>query len=145
VSDKLSNPPWQVGVGLRPWRAAMRGLSPDPTVDRRSLTSASWGRLTARVLGALLATCLVAALLEAPLYLNLMLGHGLALTRRDRLVVYWLLWGKSLVLCAPLLALAQTVSWLGWRKRSDVLWLVGLILVLFWLVADVKTLAPKQA
>jgi hypothetical protein len=56
----------------------------------------------------------------------------------DRVVIFWLLWWKSLALCLPWLVAAGVLAWRRRLRGATSLLLVGCLGVLFWLAADLR-------
>ncbi len=86
----------------------------------------------------LVAPAVIAAGLEFEHYRRFITAGTLPLLKLDDLVLFGLLWAKSLLVMIPLLGAAGLCAWLDWRKSAWTIFLLGAILVTFWLVVDVQ-------
>lgn len=83
-------------------------------------------------------TALVAARFEVNFYRGLCSVEIAAAppTRLDDLLIYLVVWSKSLLVALPLLAVCGTLRIFAWRKTARWLFVFGLIAITFWLVID---------
>ncbi len=84
------------------------------------------------------ATGVFAAALEWGHYLSQVAAVGVAPTWRDRAVILWLLWWKSLVVCMPWVALGGLLACRRCHRAAKAVVVLPCLAVLFWLTADLR-------